>query len=70
MDLSKLSKKEKAKLFARESPEFAGIMADFDSKMAEAEEKLAPIVTFIDEGKIPPGPAADFVKTKYQITLK
>ena len=69
-DLSKLSKKEKLRIFEQESPEFAGIMADFDERLREAQDKLAPIVTYIDEGKIPGGPAADFVKTKYQITLK
>ncbi|XP_059085247.1 something about silencing protein 10-like [Tigriopus californicus] len=69
MDLSKLSKKEKAKLFAEESPEFAGILHDFDAKMTEAQNVLAPLIELINEGKIPAGPAADFLKTRYELIL-
>ena len=68
-DVSKLSKKEKLKLFAQESPEFEGIVGDFDEKMEEAK-KLQPVVALITDGKIPDGPAADLIKTKYQIILK
>ena len=70
LNVSKLSKKEQAKLFAKESPEFAGIFADFEEKMKEAQEKLQPLVQWIQEGRIPPGPAADFITKKYQIILK
>lgn len=69
VDFSKLSKKEKAKLFAEESPEFAGILHDFDTKMKEAQEVLAPLVELINEGRIPSGPATDFLKTRYQLIL-
>eukprot|EP00095_Tigriopus_kingsejongensis_P012062 maker-scaffold60_size442463-snap-gene-0.21 protein:Tk12062 transcript:maker-scaffold60_size442463-snap-gene-0.21-mRNA-1 annotation:"something about silencing protein 10" len=69
VDLSKLTKKEKAKVFAEESPEFAGILADFDDKLAEAQEILGPIVTLINEGRIPPGPVAQFVQTRYRLIL-
>ena len=70
LDVSKLSAKERAKLFATEAPEFKGVMADFDTRMEEAEKKLWPVVNLINEGRIPSGPAADFVKAKYQIILK
>lgn len=70
VDLSKLSKKEKLKLFAKESPEFAGIVSDLEDKLEEARTKLRPIVEMIDEGKIPMGYMAEFVKTRYQIILK
>lgn len=69
LDVSKLSKREKMKLFAQESPEFEGIVGDFDEKMEEAR-KLQPVVAMITDGKIPAGPAADLIKTKYQIILK
>ena len=69
LDLSKLTKKEKLKLFAQESPEFEGILGDLDEKLEEAK-KLQPIAALITEGKIPEGPATDLIKTKYQIILK
>lgn len=70
LDVSKLSKKEKLALFKQESPEFVGIINDFEVKLTEANEVLKPIVNLINEGQIPDGPAAEYVKTKYQIILK
>ena len=69
LDVSKLSRKEKIKLFAQESPEFEGVVGDFDEKMEEAK-KLQPIVAMITDGRIPQGPAAELIQTKYQIILK
>ncbi len=46
-------------------------MAEFDQRMAEAAEVLAPVVRLMDEGRLPAeGTAADIVRTKYQIVLK
>jgi hypothetical protein len=69
-DVQKLSKKEQAKLFLKEAPEFVGIFSDFEEKMKEAEEKLSPIVKAIKAGTIPRSPAAEFVLAKYNIILK
>lgn len=69
-DVSKLSKREKVKLFDQESPEFDGIADDFDRKMNEARLELLPIVEMIDAGQIPDGPAAEYVKSKYRIMLR
>ena len=70
LDLSKLSQKERVQLFHRESPEFEGILADFQSKMTEASSRLQPIIDLLSDGKIPSnGPAAEFIKAKHQIIL-
>ncbi len=70
-DLSQLSRKERARLFQKESPEFAGVMEELDARMAEAADKLAPVVRMMDEGKLPSeGRAAQVIRTKYQIVLK
>ena len=69
LDVSNLSKREKVKLFERESPEFDGIVADFEQKMEMARTQLVPVAELIDEGRIPEGPAADYVKAKLSIVL-
>ena len=70
LDLSKLSQGERAQLFHRESPEFSGILADFQSKLTEAGTKLYPILNLITIGKLPStGPAADYIRTKHQVIL-
>lgn len=68
-DISKLSRKEQLALFKQTSPEFEGIILDFQSKMAEATTKLAPIVSLADAGSLPPGPAVDFVRAKLHLVL-
>ncbi len=69
LDVSKLSKKEKVKLFADESPEFDGIVADFESRLKEAREVLLPVVELVNAGQIPQGPSADYVVNKYRAVL-
>ena len=68
-DVSKLSKREKVKLFEQESPEFDNIVADFEQKMTLARTELVPVVELIDAGRIPEGPAADYVKAKLNVIL-
>ena len=71
LDLSKLSRKERVQLFHRESPEFKGILADFEAKVAEASGRLQPVMDLINQGVLPPNtPAASYVKTKHQLILK
>ncbi|GLH06544.1 Something about silencing protein 10 [Gryllus bimaculatus] len=68
-DVSGLSKRDKLALFAKESPEFPGLIEDFKEKMAESEKKLQPIVELINNGKIPNSPICKFIKTKYHLIL-
>jgi len=70
LDLSKLNKKEKVQLFHRESPEFKGIMSDFEEKVEEASNRLQPILDLINEGHLPDNnQAAKYVRTKHQLIL-
>ena len=70
LDLSKLSQKERTQLFHRESPEFSGILEDFELKLNEASTRLYPISNLISNGKLPAeGPAADYVRTRLQTIM-
>merc|ERR1711913_80360 len=52
------------------SPEFHGILQDFETKMADISESLEPFKKFVDEGRIPAsGPVVEYVNIKYKITL-
>ena len=68
--VSKLSKKERSRLFAKEAPEFAAVVEDFGEKMLEAAKILAPVAEAIDRGDIPQGRMADYIKLKYEVVLR
>ena len=69
-DISQLTKKERHALFEKESPEFNGIMQDFQTKMSEVTDVLQPVIDLFNDGKLPVGSAAlDYVLTKYKLTL-
>merc|ERR550519_1731426 len=68
-DVSSLSRKEQLALFKQTSPEFEGIVVDFQAKMNEATTQLGPIVSLADAGSLPPGPAVDFVRAKLHLIL-
>jgi U3 small nucleolar RNA-associated protein 3 len=67
-DLGKLTRKEQAALFKQQSPEFDGVTADFQLKMAEAGQ-LARVAALAEAGSLPAGPQLDYVKTKLQLLL-
>jgi len=68
-DLSKLSKKQKLALFQKESPEFSGLVEDFKVHMTEIQQKIEPVLTLIEKGKIPASSADVYVRTKYHLVL-
>lgn len=68
-DLSKLSKKQKLALFQKESPEFFGLVEDFKVHMTEIQQKIEPVLTLIEKGKIPASSADIYVQTKYHLVL-
>lgn len=68
-DLSKLSKREKLALLEKESPEFMGLVSDFKERLLYAKDKLYPILELVKSGELPDCTAAEFVSTKYHITL-
>lgn len=71
MDFSKLSRREKVRLFERECPEFSSIVSDFDAKMKEVSDTCQPLIDLMNDGVLPnSGPAAEYTKLKYQLSLK
>jgi len=67
-DLSQLSRKEQVALFKQKAPEFEGVVADFQLKMAEAA-RLARVAALAETGQLPEGPQLDFVRSKLQLLL-
>lgn len=68
-DLSQLSKRQKLQLLEKESPEFAGLIDDFKTKLTVAKDDLQPVIELIKDGKLPKCPASKFVKTNYNLIL-
>jgi len=67
-DLSKLSRKEQVKLFKQQSPEFAGVVADFQLRMGDAV-KLAKVTALAEGGALPDGPVLDYIRNKLELLL-
>merc|ERR1712106_852559 len=67
-DLSKLSRKEQVQLFKQQSPEFDGVVADFQLRMGEAV-KLAKVTALAETGALPEGPVLDFIRNKLELVL-
>jgi len=69
VNLSQLSKREKLELLKKESPELLELVEEFRLNMTELKENLGPILNLVSTGVIPPSPAADFIKTRYQLIM-
>ena len=71
LDLSKLSRREKVRLFEQECPEFSLIVGEFNVRMEEIGQIYQPLVELMQKGVIPGnGPAAEYIKMKHQIAIK
>lgn len=68
-DLSQMSKRQKFQLLEKESPEFAGLIDDFKTKLTVAKDDLHPVLKLVDNGKLPKCPASKFVKTNFDLIL-
>lgn len=68
-DLSQMSKRQKLQLLEKESPEFAGLIDDFKTKLTVAKDDLHPVLELVKDGKLPACPASTFVKTNYNLIL-
>ncbi|CAF4934611.1 unnamed protein product [Pieris macdunnoughi] len=68
-DLSQMSKRQKMQLLEKESPEFAGLIEDYKSKLSIAKDNLQPLLKLVSQGKVPECSASKFVKTKYDLIL-
>ncbi|XP_047991534.1 something about silencing protein 10 [Leguminivora glycinivorella] len=68
-DLSQMSKRQKLQLLEKESPEFAGLIDDFKTKLTVAKDDLHPVLRLVNDGKLPKCPASKFVKTNFDLIL-
>ncbi|CAH2096091.1 unnamed protein product [Euphydryas editha] len=68
-DISQMSKRQKIQLLEKESPEFAGLIDDFKSKLIVAKDDLQPVLQLVKGGKLPNCSASKFVKTNYDLIL-
>ncbi|XP_022089514.1 something about silencing protein 10-like isoform X2 [Acanthaster planci] len=68
-DLSKLSKREKMEILKKESPEFLELVGDFKTKLKEVINTLHPLLGMVKDGRIPQGPGADYISTKYRLYI-
>ncbi|CAK1551168.1 unnamed protein product [Leptosia nina] len=68
-DLSQMSKREKLQFLEKDSPEFAGLIEDFKSKLTVAKDNLQPVLKLVKGGKLPECPASKFIKTNYNLIL-
>lgn len=68
-DLSQLSQRQKEQLFKKESPEFEGLVQDFQKRLNESIELLEPILVYFDENSIENHPLVEFVTNQNQLIL-
>lgn len=68
-DLSQMSKRQKLQLLEKESPEFAGLIDDFKTKLTVVKDDLHPVLELVKDGKLPKCAASKFVKTNYHLIL-
>ncbi|XP_038872616.1 something about silencing protein 10 isoform X1 [Salvelinus namaycush] len=68
-DLKQMSQKEKMKLLKKESPELLELIQDFKAKLAELKDELQPLLEMVNDGRVPPGKGANYLKTKQQLYL-
>lgn len=68
-DFSGLSKRERLELFEKESPEFAGLVGDFEGYLEEIQQLHAPVLSYVHEKKVPMIPALQFAQHYQNIAL-
>lgn len=68
-DLTKLSKRQKLQLLEKESPEFFGLVEDFQTRMKTLKNYLQPVLQKYRKGQIPNCAAIEFVQTQHKIIL-
>lgn len=68
-DLSDLSHRQKVQLFKKDSPEFEGLVQDFQQHLEESQNLLEPILDYVQKNNLPSLPIFDFVATKNNLTL-
>ncbi|CAB3997537.1 Hypothetical predicted protein [Paramuricea clavata] len=69
MDLSKLSKEEKIKLLAKDSPELFELLDDLKEKLSEVTDRLYPLVQMARAGKITNSQGVEYLEMKHQLVM-
>lgn len=67
-DFTQLSARQKQELFQKDSPEFAGLVQDFEKYAQESKTILSPILKYVQENGIKL-PAFDFIQTRNNLIL-
>lgn len=68
-DLSDLSHRQKIQLFRKDSPEFEGLVQDFQQNLEESKTLLEPILDYVKTNQLPSLPIFEFVSTKNNLIL-
>lgn len=68
-DLSELSQRQKAQLFKKDSPEFEGLVQDFQQRLEESRNILEPILEYFKQISLAEHPLVEFVVTKNNLIL-
>lgn len=73
-DLSDLNQREKLQLFRKDSPEFDGLVHDFQQYLSESESMLGPVLEYFggrdaDAGLAAAQPVVEFVQTMNNLIL-
>ncbi|XP_011295944.1 something about silencing protein 10 [Musca domestica] len=68
-DFSGLSKRERLELFEKDSPEFAGLVGDFEGYLEEVQQLHAPVLNYVRENNVPMIPALQFAQHYQNIAL-
>lgn len=68
-DFSGLSKRERLELFEKDSPEFSGLIGDFEGYLEELQQLHAPVLHYVHENKIPMIPALQFAQHYQNIAM-
>ncbi|XP_075149501.1 UTP3 small subunit processome component Sas10 [Haematobia irritans] len=68
-DFSGLSKRERLELFEKDSPEFSGLIGDFEGYMEEIQQLHAPVMSYVHENNVPMIPALQFAQHYQNIAL-
>lgn len=68
-DLSELSQRQQAQLFKKDSPEFEGLVQDFQQRLEESKNILEPILEYFKQISLAEHPLVEFVVTKNNLIL-
>lgn len=68
-DFSGLSKRERLELFEKDSPEFAGLVGDFEGYLEEIQQLHAPVLQYVQKNSLNMIPALHFAQHYQNIAL-